>query len=152
MFDLDSTLASTIDRGHLAPRDRINGDWAEFSNECLNDKPIEGTVKLARMLYRTHRIVVCSGRDIRALHKTQIWLAKYEVPYDELYLCDYSQEYVSNGIYKAKHVQKLRERGYNPVLFVEDWPASAECIEAVGVDVLCINPRYESNELTHDTG
>jgi hypothetical protein len=152
MCDLDSTICNTYHRSHLAPKDKINGDWLEFSMACQGDGPIEGVIKTVKLLYPTNRIAICSGRDISALDKTITWLAESEVPYDEIYLCDYSvDKTITNWQYKVQQIADMRSRGYNPVLFIEDFPFTAQEIEKVGVPVLCVNPRYEGSDNIHST-
>lgn len=53
-----------------------------------------------------------------------------------------------NGVLKVDYINSLRERGFDPVLFYEDWPEAARMIqEKTGVPVLGINPFYEEDDI-----
>jgi uncharacterized HAD superfamily protein len=149
--DLDSTLCNTAHRHELANECLMTGNWDEYSKQCLDDEPIIGSITTLRLLYPYHRIHLCTGRSIVARDNTEKWLADFEVPYDELIMFDKSrwETKPSNGLLKAQYIQDLRSRGYQVVLFLEDWHETAEAIEAVGVPVMCVNPRYSKPLTTH---
>jgi hypothetical protein len=152
MVDLDSTLCDTSLRRHLAPEDKIKGSWEKFSNACMTDDPVPGVVEVVRLLYPSNRIVICSGRNHTAYEATKMWLEIENVPYDELLLCNYLETPLTNGEYKVMHIERQRQLGYVPVLFLEDWPASATAIERAGVPVLVVNPNWEGYFTEHDVG
>lgn len=142
MVDLDSTVANIEHRVKLAPDDYNNGDWIPFALASYNDKPIEGTIRLINLLFPSNRIVICSGRSHVALEMTVEWLDRYGVPFDEMFLHNHSVAEMANGDYKVIHVRAQRARGFEVVLFLEDWGPTAQRIEEEGVPVLCVNPRY----------
>lgn len=148
--DLDSTLCLTEQRHALANESLMSGDWDKYSLECINDDVNYGTLATLRLLYPHHQIHLVSGRSEVARDNTEAWLRDFEVKYDALKLFDYKRwgHTATNWDIKVDYIENLRSLGYAPVLFLEDWPPTAEAIEKVGVPVLCVNPRYKSGPLS----
>jgi hypothetical protein len=143
LSDLDSTLADVQHRAHLARLDSQHpNDWIKYSLACINDTPMAGPVRTLQMLAETFPIYLVSGRNIEAQDATEEWLNLVGVPYEELRL-HRSTDDMHNGRYKVGYIQELRSRGYNPMLMLEDHLAVAAMVEAVGVPVLSVNPRYD---------
>lgn len=145
--DLDSTLADTSHRHHLvlpgAERDKT--DWVAYSLACADDAPIEGACQLVRLLSVKHRIVVLSRRDEAARELTQGWLARHNVPYDELVLGGVDGAPDDQLEFKVHHLRALLERGEEVLLMVDDLPGLGEAVAAAGLPtpVLRVQPPYE---------
>jgi phosphoglycolate phosphatase-like HAD superfamily hydrolase len=73
VFDLDGTLA---DCSHRLPMlDGTNDGWRRFYAACADDKPIEGTISLAKLLAEAgHEVEIWSGRSAEAREQTAEWL------------------------------------------------------------------------------
>jgi len=83
IFDLDGTLADIEHRRHLVS----NGShkWDEFYEECSNDKPIHAVIRMSQVLRNSfYRIVIFSGRSEIVRGKTEFWLHRNQIEYDEL--------------------------------------------------------------------
>lgn len=151
MSDLDSTLFDTQHRHHMADECLMTGNWDEYSKASVDDDLIVGTAATLRLLYPVHQIHLVSGRSEVAREVTESILGQFGVPYDKLVMYDRSlwPEKPTNGALKVHYIQTMRNLGYQVVLFLEDWSETAEAIEAVGVPVLCVNPRYKTPLTTH---
>jgi hypothetical protein len=144
-WDLDSTLADTRHRQHMVPLIRAGkATWLEYSLHCADDEPIEGAVTLARLLYgaRVWQFAV-SGRSASAEGATRDWLKRYQVPLDDVFLRP-DGDYTENGLFKVRVLGQLRDRGFDVVLFIDDWQETADIIQAVTpVPVLVVKGVYE---------
>ena len=149
--DLDSTLCRTEHRWALADEALMSGNWDAYSMQCIDDEPIVGSITTLRLLYPYHRIHICSGRSIVAMENTKLWFEHLKFKPDEIKMYDRKEweSKPSNGAIKTTYIKELRTRGYNVVLFLEDWPETATAIEELGVPVLCINPRYKEPLTNH---
>jgi len=83
IFDLDGTLADIEHRRHLVSDGRH--EWDKFYEECVHDKPIVPVIKMTQMCrHFCYHIVIFSGRSEVVRGKTERWLSKNFVEYDEL--------------------------------------------------------------------
>ncbi len=121
VFDRDSTLSDTRQRWHLRPAVNADGNWDEYHAAG-------------------HRDAWCPDR-YRA--GAEAWLRAHDLPFRNLRMRT-PNDGILSGPYKAAYIEYLISRGHHVVLAVEDWPADADAIEALGlaVPVVCINPRY----------
>ncbi len=146
LCDIDSTLADTRHRRHLCPtvdptREPGPYAWDTYAMACGGDTPIAGTVTALRMFYAAgYGVHLVSNRPHLVLQPTVTWLAQHRIPYSNIRLRQGEETFDSD--LKVRYLGLVRARGYHPVLFLEDWPAEAAAIEAAGVPVLCVNPRY----------
>jgi len=145
LWDLDSTLANTMHRQHMVSLIREKkATWLDYSLACVDDAPIDGAVTLVRLLYgaRVHQFAV-SGRNASAEDITRDWLKRHQVPLQNVFL-RVDGDYTANGLFKVKVINQLRERGFDVVLFIEDWQETADTItEKTGVPVLVVKGIYE---------
>lgn len=139
--DLDSTLADTRQRRRFCPTVDPTSTWDKYGMLCGRDAPIAGPIRALRMFhalgYGVH-LVSNSSERTRALRVS--WLREHEVPYEVLRLRG-AHEPIDNDI-KVDYLAEVQTAGFEVLLFLEDWPPTAAAIEARGVPVLCINPRY----------
>jgi hypothetical protein len=143
LWDKDSTLANTYHRQYMIPliRER-KATWNDYHSACLDDKPIDGTVTLMRLLEPFYHNIVVSGASKSAEPLIRKWAEMYNVPITDMILRP-DKDHRLNADFKVGVIQSMQEAGINPVLFVEDWPVVAEQIFRVtGVPVLVINPCY----------
>ena len=141
LSDIDSTLSDTRQRRFACPTVNPTRTWAEYAMLCSQDKSIPGAVRTLRMFHSAgYGVHLITGRPEVARRLTEGWLRQHEVPYEELRMRPNSLD--PSISLKVAYIEVLRQRGYEPVLFLEDWPEEAAAIEAAGVPVLCINPRY----------
>lgn len=146
--DLDSTIADTAHRHHLVAG-RLEGkpvDWVAYSTACVDDVPIPGTIRLLQLLkYFGVYIVLLSGRDVSATEQTKDWLAKHEVPYDDLILRDRAQREFQ-AEYKLGRLKAWIEAhpGHEIWLHMDDWYEVGPAFATEGIPTLFINPMYEA--------
>ena len=146
IFDLDSTLASTLHRQHMLDAIRAGeATWDDYSLACDHDEPLPAAIRLARLLFTGgQRIIILTGRGDIGRHQTGMWLRRHHVPCD-LLLMRPRGDHRSNQEYKADVVADIlagKHGPYTPQLIVDDYPAAAETLEPLGVPVLTVDPRY----------
>lgn len=143
IYDLDSTLADTRHRWHLAPREDNNLTWVDYSGACMEDKVIRGTAVRMQLDWQQHELSIASGRGGESFSKTEQWLDMHALPYDYLVLRGIGDERANSQI-KVDHILSVQARGVQVVLVYEDHPAvGRDIIAATGVPVLGVNPFYE---------
>lgn len=142
--DLDSTLADTRHRAPLAHTGPSSSheDWIDYSKACIADPPIKGSIAALKLLSKLYPIYLVSGRNVEAEAETIFWLEMNDVPWTSLRMRS-TNDIQHNGEYKVAYLQMLRKQGHDPVLMLEDHVGVAEMVEAIGVPVLSVNPRYE---------
>ncbi len=139
--DIDSTLADTRHRRAMCPTVDPTRTWDDYAFDCGLDAPIVGPITLLRMLHAAgYGVHLVSNRSVSGLTETRNWLAARGVSYEVLRLRA-PEDPLSDEV-KVRYLREIRGKGFNPVLFLEDWPSTAAAIEAEGVPVLCVNPRY----------
>jgi FMN phosphatase YigB (HAD superfamily) len=156
--DLDSTLADTRHRQHMIEDARAAGrepDWEAYSLACAGDEPIPGTIQLVRMLtWEGYHIVILSGRSEAAMYRTNEWLYRNQVPFNELILRPKAVSYaMSPEEFKIAAIEAWIDRNpdhddpaggpVRPTLIVEDWPPAADAMKERGWKVLLVNPDYD---------
>lgn len=152
--DLDSTLCDTSHRHHLVLQgdERVNTDWVAYSLACAEDAPIEGACRLVRLLHAYYRIVLVSSRDEQARSLTENWLARHDVPFDELILGGSDGAPAGLAEFKAHHVAALLERGEEVALVVDDMPGLPDALAPLEVPVLTVRPPYDRADATPAPG
>jgi hypothetical protein len=142
LSDLDSTIAHTQHRWHLAPSVDPTSDWDKYAAACMGDSPVLGVVTALRLFSQHHLVHIVSGRTATAQVLTERWLDVYRVPYDALALRAVG-DYRANADIKVAYIEDLRSRGFDPVLFYEDHPdVVREIQERANVPVVGVNPFY----------
>lgn len=131
VFDLDSTLADTRGRRQHLPVDAQGpADWIDYHVHCMADEPVRGTIQLAQLLYRLHRIVIVTARpDVAEIRELTVdWLDRHDVPCNDLILMP-TDSGPSASAWKVTVVEKLRADGAEVVLLVDDWGPNGRMIE-----------------------
>jgi hypothetical protein len=143
--DLDSTLADTRHRRELCPTVNPASTWDDYTEACGGDVPLAGAVTLVRLLAASgYGIHVVTNRSHRFREQTVSWLRTHGIPANHVALRPPDVVLDDTDRWKLDYLRIARASGYTVLLFVEDWPATADAIEAVGIPVLCVNPRYAS--------
>jgi hypothetical protein len=146
-WDKDSTLVSTMKRQHLVPKIKAGElTWEDYALACGEDEPIEGAVSLMKLLAPHHLQYVMTGADDSARDIVEAQFARLELPVDCLLMKPRSNAEFppsANACMKARWIWDLRDQGKEVVLFVEDWPETAQMIrDLTDVPVLVLNPCY----------
>jgi predicted kinase len=121
IFDLDGTLADISHRLHHIKNGSNN--WDAFFAECGNDSVIESIRELAQIVDgQGYKIILVSGRTDKVYGQTIAWLAKHNVPFDELHMRrdgDYRQDF----IVKSEILDNLLADGNDIAFVVDDRPS-----------------------------
>lgn len=142
-WDKDSTLVSTEHRQHLVPLVKAGElSWEDYALACAGDQFVEGAVALMRLLAPHHLQFVMTGADNSAKHLVQASFTRQMLPVDRLMMKP-RLDTIDNGELKVRWIKGLERQGFKFVLFVEDWPETADMIrQLTGVPVLVLNPCY----------
>lgn len=116
--DLDGTLANIEHRLHWIHRDEP--DWDAFFLACPDDRPIENTITVLRLLHGAgYDIVLVSGRGDVARQETIQWLDRHGVPWDRLVLRRPGDERHDDEV-KAEMVRENDLRPETTLVVLED--------------------------------
>jgi predicted kinase len=88
IVDMDGTIADCSHRFYfIDAASNIKKYWHGFFSACGEDAPIKPVVQWVRSLKGKYLVCIVSGRPVDECGKlTVAWLAKYEVPYDHLFM------------------------------------------------------------------
>lgn len=140
-FDKDSTLGRSTHRRWMIP-EILDGKrtWAEYSRACAGDEPVEGALRLMRMLAPFYQVHVMSGAT--DCLEARAWLDRHGFPYHAVWMRQEGDE-TENALLKVRWLREVEQWGDVVELFVEDDPEAAEVIrQETGVPVLVLNPCY----------
>ncbi len=83
IFDIDGTLSDCRARTHYL--DKEPKDWDNFFGKSHEDPPHSWAVNLAQILNNAgYQIHVVTGRPIRMMNDTAIWLKTHDIPFISL--------------------------------------------------------------------
>lgn len=134
LIDLDGTVCDTRHRDRLINRSG-DTDWLAYSMECAGDRPIPGVVRLVNWIAGLK--VILTGRHEEARRLTERWLARNGVGYDELIMRPIGDRR-ENVALKVAEVRKLRRRGFDPILAIDDYPKVAEAFASLQIPTLLV--------------
>jgi hypothetical protein len=148
-WDLDSTVASTVHRRHVAQAimagESDPSAWDDYAMMCAKDAPIAGSVALMREMPHGFHVAI-SGRSALAEDLTWEWFFEHDVPFRAALLRIHG-DYSPNAEYKIRVLRELEAQGADVRLFFEDWQEAAiEIAEGSGVPVFGVNP-FDPREL-----
>lgn len=142
-WDKDSTLFDTTDRQWMAAEVRAGkATWEDYAMACESDTPFPGAVQLMRLLAPHHLQYVLTAAHENARDKVLRQFMKHDLPVDRLIMRERFDN-TDGALLKVRWIKGLREEGLNVILYVEDYPPTAETIAALAeVPVLTLNPCY----------
>jgi uncharacterized HAD superfamily protein len=115
IMDLDGSLGNHEHRKHLSTKK----DWEEYNALAFQDQPVRGMMELmAGMFWRGHEILVCTGRFERMRQTTNMWLQKYHIHVDHLFMRP-NEDMGSDWTVKQRQYDEHIKDKYD-VLFVVD--------------------------------
>lgn len=103
IIDIDDTLSLAGRRFELAkmPNGKINWDIAHNIELVKEDKPNLPMIDLAKKYKQSgFKIVIITGRPESIREVTEIWLKKYGIEYDALYMRLEKEHYIKAPIFK----------------------------------------------------
>jgi len=89
IVDIDGTLGTHEKREHVATDENGVLDWDIFYtyDNVMSDEPIWETINNVRKYKeKGFKIVIFTARPEMVRHSTEMWLHKYEIPFDSLYM------------------------------------------------------------------
>lgn len=131
VVDIDSTIADTRGRRHLAPPRELHGDpeqWKPYSLGCGTDEPIAGLVRLLKLLHSGNLVFLLSARNDVAEALTVTWLRIHGVPYDRLRLWGDEDAGSTPSTYKVRAINAWIAEGWNVQLFIDDWAETCQIV------------------------
>ena len=137
IVDIDGVLADGAHRQHLVKAKR----WREFFDAAHGDAPIAETAVLLRLLDPAVVVVLLTGRPVRTRDATVTWLAEHGYRWDLLVMKE-DDDFRRTHLSKREAVTTLRERGFTPVLALDDEPGNVDMYRVEGVPCLYIHSGY----------
>jgi predicted kinase len=148
IFDIDGTLADATHRLHYIKAKPTN--WDAFFAACEFDPLIEPIRELARTVQaQGYRIILVSGRTDKVRNLTESWLARNEVPCDELHMRregDYRQDF----IVKSELLDAILAAGNEVRWVVDDRPSVVAMWRERGLT--CLQCRDWNESTGSETG
>ncbi len=159
IFDLDGTLANGEHRLHLITAKctqclgeksykciECNGtgfapkQWDAYFELCDKDEPIWHTIFIAQALHADlNNIVIVSGRSGQVREKTEIWLDRYNVPYQHLYMRP-RNDHTDDDQLKIQFLAQMRQEGWNPIMAFDDRTRVVNAWRAAGIPCAQVAP------------
>lgn len=105
IIDIDNTLSLSDNRFELAKKPNGKTDWnIAHDNELVkNDLPNIPMIDLAKRYKRDgFKIVILTGRPDTIKESTELWLDKYGIEYDELYMRTKREHYIKASVFKKR--------------------------------------------------
>ncbi len=132
--DLDGTLCDVSEVLHLVEGEGER-DFHAFHAASADCPSVEGVVEAVRAAKSTGRgILVVTGREFIWRDLTLDWLAKYDIPYDEL-LMRIVGDYRPDHVIKAEMLDDLEKRGWTVTDAWEDRDDIADLWASRGITV-----------------
>jgi len=137
IVDIDGVLADGAHRQHLVRAKR----WNEFFDAAHGDAPIAETAVLLRLLDADLVVVLLTGRPVRTRDATVTWLAEHGYRWDLLVMKE-DRDFRKATMAKREAVTTLRERGFTPVLALDDEPGNVDMYRTEDIPCLYIHSGY----------
>lgn len=139
IFDLDGTLSNPEHRIHLV-RDSDTPNWDEFYRQSAMDKPVVGTIILARALvYAGIHVWIWSGRNEMVKTETRDWLNTHNVVFHDL-LMRPLKDYRPDVELKKQWLDELSDEDRSSIFFaIDDRQRNVELFRSYDIDAALIS-------------
>lgn len=131
IFDMDGTLADCQHRLHWI-EEPGNKNWDKFFDSSIDDKPRAQIVRLALNLSASNAIIIATGRPERLRRATEVWLKKFEIPFEVIYFRK-TNDRRSDGAVKAEMLALMQADGFEPWLAVDDRDTAVSAWRELGL-------------------
>lgn len=128
--DIDGTIADGTHREHHLAGDRK--DWKTYYSKLHDDLPIEWVMEKLDDLKEDHTILMVSGRPDTYGKETLVWLRRFAVPFDHLFMRAGSDRR-EDSIIKKEILDRLPKEQIVKVF--DDRPRVCRMWESEGLDV-----------------
>lgn len=142
IIDRDGSAASVA---YTAPADRSGEAWRNFNASMPFDAPVPVVVALVRAVRPGVARIMVSGRmegdhpgDRRRRFAMLGWLAKHELPIDELFMRE-GGDTRSDAVVKTEIYQRFIEPVYDVRVVVDDRPEVIAAWRALGLTVIAVS-------------
>lgn len=81
IVDLDGTVCN-----HKHRLQRLPDGFDEYNSLLHLDTPISGVIEILENMFKSHTIIMITGRPEQYRYETMLWLYKYKVYYHELFM------------------------------------------------------------------
>jgi hypothetical protein len=106
VFDLDGTLCDVRHRRqYVATKPR---NWDAWNAGLVNDHPHSPVLHVLQGLAQQYEILIVSGRSDDYRQQTEEWLAKYSVPYNNLYMRKY-RDHRDDSVVKTEIANEIEQ-------------------------------------------
>lgn len=105
IIDIDNTLSLSNKRFELAKKPNGKTDWNIAHNTELveQDEPNFPMIDLAHRYKRDGlKVIILTGRPDTIKEVTELWLMKYHIPYDALYMRTKKDHFLKADVFKKK--------------------------------------------------
>lgn len=143
ILDLDSTLADTRQRHHIAEAIRNSTDpdvtWLHYSEAHVHDKPVAATVRLVNALHTDIFLLVLTGRDASTYVSTMKQLHDWDVLPDALSMRESGTDDYQwpVEVWKAQRALIYADKHDLEYMFaVDDWPPVRTELEKIGIPTI----------------
>jgi acetyl-CoA synthetase len=136
VVDIDGTIANAYER--MKGIENSMDNWLDFMEGSIEDPLIEEVARLLDLLSDKVSVVMLSARPISIQDDTCEWLERHNVRWDLLILrATSSMDKPLN--YKRHRTNELRQRGFEPVLALEDDRRNVDMYHEEGVPCVHIH-------------
>ena len=105
IIDIDNTLSISTDRFKMAEKENGKTDWdfVHASENMIKDTPNLPMIELAKNYKEDgFEVIILTGRPESTRKVTKEWLAKYNIPYDVLYMRSWEDNFLKAPDFKRK--------------------------------------------------
>lgn len=128
--DIDGTIADGTHREHHLKGDKK--DWKAYYSELHDDLPIEEIMERLDEITKDHTILMVSGRPDTYGQETLVWLRRFGVPFDHLFMRA-GNDKREDSIIKKEILDKLPKEQIVQVF--DDRPRVCRMWESEGLNV-----------------
>lgn len=144
IFDIDGTLADITHRLQYVK----NKDYEKFFELMPKDKPRKTEQTLIKILAKEFKTILLTGRPEVYRTKTETWLKKHKIPYDNLIMRPIEHYSTHDSQWKANEVRKIETQGHKVIAIFEDRQSVVNELRTHGYTVLQTNAWKEGNGIT----
>lgn len=141
ILDLDGTLADvSYCRRHIVrshPEFPGKRDFDRFHEEALLAPVIEEIVEMAHLFSRDCWIIIVTARKEMRRTDTEGWLKRHGIPWDLLFMRGDKDHRAPEDV-KREILNDIRNKGFNPVVAVDDSPKIIEMFKEEGLKTILV--------------
>jgi phosphoglycolate phosphatase-like HAD superfamily hydrolase len=132
VFDIDGTLADGSHRIHHILRQPK--DWLSYFSKLEDDSLILHVAEVCKCIAEVYDVVYVSGRPEEYREPTRRWMLRHHLPPGSLYMRPEGDRR-NDDIVKIEILGRLREDGYEVLMWFEDRARCVRALRLAGVSV-----------------